>query len=61
MNLVHRILIGIRILAMFYAAGALLITVLTDGMPKFAVWGGGLVAIGLILGITAGEEFHERG
>lgn len=61
MTRLHRTLIAVRIVAMLYAAGALLVTVLKDGMPKLAVWGGGLVAIGLILGITAWEEWNERG
>lgn len=58
MTRLHRILIGIRIWAMLYAAAMLLIGVRSEE-PSLWVWSGAIIAAAIALGVTAWEEWHE--
>lgn len=55
MTRLHRILIGLRICAMLYAAAMLLIGVRAEE-PSVWVWGGAIIAAAIALGVTAWEE-----
>jgi len=59
MTRLHRILIGMRICAMLYAAAMLLIGVRAEE-PSVWVWGGAIIAAAIALGVTAWEEWYER-
>lgn len=59
MTRLHRILIGLRICAMLYAAAMLLIGVRAEE-PSVLVWGGAIIAAAIALGVTAWEEWYER-
>lgn len=56
MTRLHRILIGLRIFAMLYAAAMLLIGVRAEE-PSVWVWGGAIIASAIALGVTAWEEW----
>lgn len=56
MTRLRRILIGLRICAMLYAAAMLLIGVRAEE-PSVSVWGGAIIAAAIALGVTAWEEW----
>lgn len=59
MRKVHRILIGLRICAMLYAAAMLLIGVMAEE-PSVWVWCGAIIAAAIALGVTAWEGGYGK-